>query len=53
MAERQIEHRKSRPVISVRFPFVNWRSRSVAKSGYQWGMKSSVKAEHQQKSYDL
>ena len=35
MAERQIEHRKSRAVISVRVPFVNWRSRSVAKLGYQ------------------
>ena len=53
MAERQIEHRKSRAVISVRFPFVNWRSRSVAKLGYQWGMKCSVKVKHQQKSYDL
>ena len=43
MAERQIEHRKSRPVIPVRFPFVNWRSRSFAKSAYQW-----VKVKHQQ-----
>ena len=32
MAKRQIEHRKSRSVLSVRFPFVNWHSRSVAKS---------------------
>ena len=53
MAERQIEHCKSCLVISVRFPFVNWRSRSVAKSAYQWGMKCLVKVKHQQKSYDL
>ena len=32
MAERQIEHRKSCLVLSARFPFVNWRSRPVAKS---------------------
>ena len=31
MAKRQIEHRKSRSVLFMRFPFVNWRSRSVAK----------------------
>ena len=34
MAERQIEHRKSRLVISTRFLVVNWRSRPVAKSAY-------------------
>ena len=32
MAERQIEHRKSRYVLYARFPVVNWRSRPVAKS---------------------
>ena len=32
IAERQIEHRKSRLVLSARFPVVDWRSRSVAKS---------------------
>ena len=30
--ERQIGHRKSRSVLCARFPVVNWRSRSVAKS---------------------
>ena len=34
IAERQIGHRKSRLVLSARFPVVNWRSRSVAKSAY-------------------
>ena len=34
MAERQIGHRKSRLVLSARFPIVNWRFRSVAKSAY-------------------
>ena len=32
MAEGQIEHRKSCLDLSVRFPFVNWHSRPVAKS---------------------
>ena len=32
MAERQIGHRKSRLVLPARFPVVNWRSCSVAKS---------------------
>ena len=32
MAEQQIGHRKSRSVLSARFPVVIWRSRSVAKS---------------------
>ena len=31
MAERQIGYRKSSLVLSVRFPVVKWRSRSVAK----------------------
>ena len=30
MVERQIGHRKSRLVLSARFPAVTWRSRSVA-----------------------
>ena len=34
MAERQIGHRKSSLVLSTRFPVVEWRSRSVAKSTY-------------------
>ena len=34
MAERQIGHRKSSLVLSARFPVVEWRSRSVAKSAY-------------------
>ena len=34
MAERQIEHRKSSLVLSVRFPVVNLRSRPDAKSAY-------------------
>ena len=34
IAERQIEHRKSRSVLSARFPVVEWRSGSVAKSAY-------------------
>ena len=33
MAEMQIWHRKSRLVFSARFPVINWRSRSDAKSG--------------------
>ena len=33
MAELQIGHRKSRLDFSARFPVVNWRSRSDAKSG--------------------
>ena len=36
IAERQIEHRKSRLVLSARFPVVDWRSRSFATSAY-WG----------------
>ena len=36
MAERQIGQRKSRLVLSARFPVVNWRSRPVAKSAYWW-----------------
>ena len=32
MEEQQIEHRKSRLVLSARFPALNWRFRSVAKS---------------------
>ena len=32
MAVRQIEHRKSRLVLSARVPVVKWRSCSVAKS---------------------
>ena len=36
MAERQIGHRKSCLVLSARFPVVNWRSRSVAKSAYYY-----------------
>ena len=51
--ERQIVHCKSRSVLSVRFPFFNWRSCSVAKSAYERGMKCSVKVKHQQESYDL
>ena len=33
MAERQIGHRKSSLVLSVRFPVFKWRSRSVANAG--------------------
>ena len=57
MAEMQIWHRKSRLVFSARFPVINWRSRSDAKSGsersslvppqlcesvYHWKGKSEV-----------
>ena len=38
MAERQIGHRKSCLVLSVRFPVVNWRSRpgpSCSKADYR------------------
>ena len=36
MAERQIEHPKSCLVLSVRFPVVNWCSRPIAKSAYDY-----------------
>ena len=32
MVGRQIGHRKSNSAFSARFPILNWRSRSVAKS---------------------
>ena len=41
MAERWIGHWKSRLVFSERFPVVNWRSRSVAKSAYNSGTRCS------------
>ena len=34
MAEWQIGHQKSRLVLSMRFPILNWRFCSVAKSAY-------------------
>ena len=37
IAERQIDYRKSRLVLSACFPVVNWRSHSVAKSAFSRG----------------
>ena len=37
MAEQQIEHRKSRSILSTRFSVFNWRSRSVSKLPYCFG----------------
>ena len=42
MAERQIGHRKSCLILSVRFPVVNWRSRPDAKSACHLSAKTPL-----------